>query len=67
MKKELTKKDAKFPEDVYQNDFKDVGCEPMNYIPCVCPTCNQEVPYSHFCCECGQKFKKRKLIDKGSD
>jgi predicted amidophosphoribosyltransferase len=35
--------------------------QPMVYMPCYCPSCGSEVPYTKYCCECGQKFKVPKI------
>jgi hypothetical protein len=34
--------------------------QPMVFVPCYCPSCGKEVPYTNYCCECGQKFGKCK-------
>ena len=54
------KKDVK-PELLYG----DYNAEPFNFIPVVCPICNREVPYTQYCCECGQKFILPKDEDEG--
>jgi hypothetical protein len=56
----LKTKKAVTPQSVYGdeliNEKGEFNIEPFTFIACVCPSCNQEVPYRHYCCECGQKF-----------
>jgi hypothetical protein len=40
------------PELLYGN----YDAESFLFTPVVCPNCCREVPYTHYCCECGQKF-----------
>jgi len=45
-------KKAVKPELLYGN----YDAEPFVFTPVICPNCGKDVPYTNYCCECGQKF-----------